>query len=199
MSLIQRPLSPKGNRQYIVITEPVLEPITVAELKVFARIDTTAEDDLLTGFIVAARQACEDYLGRALISKSIRMVMDYWPGRKIELPFAPLISITSVETVDESDVTTTYSSDNYYAVTEAIPGELVIKQGISIPSNTERDIAGYRIEYKAGYGLLATDVPSQIREALKLWATSIYENRSLTPEPPPEARTLLDLYRIVKL
>jgi len=199
MSLTQRPVDPKGNRQYKVITEPLIEPITVSDLKVFARIDTTAEDTLLAGFITAARQACEMYLGRVLISQTIRMTMDYWPSKKIELPFPPLISITSVETIDESDVATTYSSDNYYVVTEAIPGELVVKQGVSVPSNTVRDVAGYRIEYVAGYGLTAAEVPSQIREALKLWATSIYENRSLTPEPPPEARTLLDLYRVIKL
>ena len=50
-----------GNRVFEVTTAPSVEPITVTELKTFARIDGSDEDTLLSGFIAGARQACEKY------------------------------------------------------------------------------------------------------------------------------------------
>lgn len=195
MSLIET-TSKRMWRSYSVITELTVEPITVEELKLFARIDNSDEDTLLEGFIVATRQAAEQYLNRALLCRKIRLVYDEWFCRTIELPSPPLISIDGVYTVDEDGVTTEYSSDNYYIVTEHLPGQLVIKRSATMPINTTRDTGGYRVEYFAGYGELATDVPQQIREALKLWATALYENRAITTEPPPEARSLLDIYKL---
>jgi uncharacterized phiE125 gp8 family phage protein len=195
--IIDKDLDPKANRQWIVTIAPTSEPITVAETKLFARIDGSDEDTLIEGFIQGVREATETYLGRALMTQTIRMVMDWWPGEMVELPQPPLISVTSIQTIDEDDTATTYDSDNYFVITEAIPGRIVIKQGASVPENTDRYYAGFRITYQAGYGD-ADDVPQQIKEAMKLWATAVYENRAITTEPPPEARNLLNLYRVIK-
>lgn len=193
-------VDPKGiDRSWKIITPPTAEPITVDELKLFARIDGTSEDILIEGFIEAVREATELYLGRALMQQTIRVVLNEWHADMIELPRPPLISVSSIETVDEDDTTTTYSSSNYFVVTEAIPGQVIIKNGATPPTNTDRYYGGYRITFLAGYGTKSTDVPRQIRTAMMLWASAVYENRSLTPEPPPEARPLLDLYRVIKI
>jgi len=61
-----------------------------------------------------------------------------------------------------------------------------------------RDYAGYLIEYKAGYGTDAKDVPAPIREAIELWAAAVYETRILdSKKPPPSVREKLDLFRTV--
>lgn len=191
-------LPDKGNRSWKVITEPTVEPCTVAELKTFARIDGSDEDTLLEGFIKAARLATEEYLGRYLIEQEVRCIFDFWYSEEIELPRPPLISVTKIATLDEDDTETEYSSSNYYVITEDCPGRVILKQGVTPPTNTERDYGGYKIEYSAGYGSQASDVPASITEAIKLWATAIYENRAVTGEPPPEARPLLDMYRVIK-
>lgn len=198
MGIIPESADPKAHRSWIVSTAPTVEPITVDDVKEFARIDGNVEDTLIEGFISAVREATELYLGRALIQQTIVMIMDWWPSRCVELPQPPLISISSVVTRDEDDAATTYSSDNYYAVVESIPGQLVLKQGVSAPSVTDRDIGAYKITYLAGYGEYSTDVPQQIKEAMKLWVTEVYENRAITTTPPPQARPLLDLYRVIK-
>lgn len=185
-----------GNMVYEVTTAPTTEPITVAELKMFARIDGSDEDTLLESFIEAARMAAERYLNRALIEQTVTLKMDFWPGEIIELPRPPLISITSVSTLDEDDTATAYDSDYYYAITTGIKGKIILKQGVTAPQNTERDYGGFQIVYKVGYGDEATDVPGMIREGIKLWATDIYENRVVRNEPPPEARTFFDVYRV---
>ncbi len=188
-----------GNRKWDVTTAPTLEPITAAEVKTYARIDGDDEDTLIGTFITAVRQATEQYLGRALITQTITLSMDYWPSLVIELPRPPLISVTSVSTVDEDDTSTTYSSDNYYVRTVGDPGTIVIKRDGTLPINTDRDFGGFEIVYTAGYGATASDVPAAIREAMKLWVAMIYETRVPIKDPPEIAKTLMDFYRVKPL
>jgi uncharacterized phiE125 gp8 family phage protein len=192
-------LSKKGRRKFKVTTDPASEPITVDELKLFARIDSSYEDTLLTAFIVTARQLTEKFLRRALITQTITLEMDYWSSWVIELPRPPLISVTSIVYVNEDDTTTTYSSDNYYVRTNAEPGQLVIKNGSSVPINTDRYYGGYRITYTAGYGASASDVPQAIRDAIKIWATELYEGRATELAPPLQAAALLMAYKMEKV
>lgn len=194
-----RALPSDANRVWKVTTNPLIEPITLEELKLFARIDGTDEDDLLNSFIESARRATENYLRRALINQTITMKMDWWPGRKVELPMPPLVSITAVETLDEDDTATTYSSDNYYTDTVSDPGVLYLKQGVAEPENTDRNYMGFQIRYVAGYGSKMTDVPAVIRDGIKLWATAIYENRFQSDDPPPEAVNMLYPYRFERI
>lgn len=192
----ERALPRDGNSYWKVTTGPTTEPITVDEVKEFARIDGSEEDTLIQSFIYSARINCEAYLGRALIEQTITMVMDFWPGEVIQLPRPPLLSITAVEILDELDNATQYSSDNYYIVTESIPGELIVKRGITFPINNVRDHSGYRIRFTAGYGTDASSVPSGIKDGLKLWVTDIYENRVIRATPPPEALPMLNFFRV---
>lgn len=188
--------SPYYNPQWIVSSAPVSEPVTVEELKLFARIDGSDEDTLLESFIASVRRLTEDYLNRALIEQTITLKMDLWPCEVIELPRPPLISITAVETLDESGAVTVYSSSNYYTDIHSEPGLLILKNGVTPPQNTERYYGGYQIRYKAGYGDSATDVPSAIITCIKQWATAMYENRAVGSEPPVETQTMLELFRI---
>ena len=203
--IIEKEADIKGNRFYSIITEPYSNPVTVDEVKEFARIDGEDEDDILETFIESVVKLTEAYLGRSLVNRTIRMIMDTWTSREIELPYPPLVSISSVQTIDESNTATTYSSDNYYTITESIPGRLLIKKDSELPSNTERNYGGYRITYIAGYGNSREDVPQQIRTAIKQWVTLLYENRSMVEndmiknEPPPEVKKGLLQFRVVRI
>lgn len=197
-SLISKALPKDGGRSWKIVKEPFIEPVAMQDVKDFARIEGDDEDILLEGFIQAVRIATEEYLGRALIQQTIRMLMDYWPGKVIELPRPPLISVTKIAILDEDGAETPYSSDNYYVVTEAIPGKLILKKSVSIPTNTSRDYGGFLIEYKAGYGTDSIDVPKPIVEGIKLWTAVLYETRVIDAKnPPPEVRGMLDLFRVV--
>ena len=187
-----------GNRVWRVTTEPTEEPITLAEVKEYARIDGSSENDVITAFIQAVRVATENYLGRALITQTLTMSMDYWPSDVIRLPRPRLISITEVRTVDESGATTTYASSNYMTRTLPEPGELVLKDGVTFPQNDERYVGGYEIEWVAGYGAVAS-VPSNIKEAMKFWVAMIYENRVPIADPPDFAKSLMNFERILPI
>jgi uncharacterized phiE125 gp8 family phage protein len=185
----------KGNRVFKVITDPTVEPVTVEEVKIFARIDGTDEDELLEGFIKTIRKQVELYLGKSIITQTIRLSMDSWNTNIIELPMSPLISVTSVETVDEDDTATTYSSDNYMTDTDSLPGRLIIKKSAALPENSEREVGGYRITYIAGYGAAASSVPHEIKDGIMTGVTKLYETRDFTTPLPPKARFIMDIFR----
>jgi uncharacterized phiE125 gp8 family phage protein len=196
-ALVTRELPNDGNRFWEVITQPLIEPVTVDEVKTFARIDTTEEDTLIEKFIETVRRSTESYLGRALIQQVIRIIMDFWPGNVVKLPRPPLISVNKVVTLDEEGGETLYSADNYYLMTTATPGKLVIKRGVTSPINTTRDYGGFLIESKHGYGTVPSDVPSSIRDGIKLWVATLYADRTIdSKNPPPEARKFFDSYRV---
>lgn len=198
-SILAKPVPKDGNRLWKVKTEPTIEPVSVAEVKEFARIDGTEEDGFIDTLISTVRWNAESYLGRSFIQQTIRMVMDFWPDTVVKLPRPPLISVDKVATINEDDEETEYSSDYYYVITEAVPGKIVIKNGATPPINTNRYHAGYLIEYKAGYGTYAGKIPKPILLGLKLWVAAVYEDRTIDPkEPPPQARKSLDLFRVLR-
>ena len=196
--LIQKKLPAHANRVWAVTSEPEIEPITVQEVKDFAKLEyeDTAEDTILEGFITAVRIAAEKYLGMAFIEQTIQMKMDYWPDAVVLLPRPPLISVTKICTLDEDDTETEYSSDNYYIITEGQPGKVILKKDVIAPTNTDRNYGGFLVEFKAGYGADASDVPGLIKNGLKAWTAIVQATRVLdSKNPPPEAKIFFDIYR----
>ena len=197
-SLISKDEQRDGNRLWSVTVQPNLEPVTVADVKSFARIDGSDEDELLEDFIKGVRQAAEDYTKRAFIKQTVLLTMDFWPDTVVNLPRPPLMSVDKIAIVNEDDEETEYSSSNYYVVTDGLPGRVVIKKGVTAPTNTTRYHSGFLIQYQAGYGTDPDDVPSAIRLALQQWVTVVYETRVIESKPPPQAKKNLDLFRVLR-
>jgi hypothetical protein len=75
-------------------------------------------------------------------------------------------------------------------------GKVVLKKSVTAPQNTTRDYGGFLIEFYAGYGEAASDVPQAICDGIKIWVGAAYATRVIDPKnPPPEARAFLDLYK----
>lgn len=199
MSIISKDKSWKGNRFWQVVTAPTIEPVTLAEIKEWARIDGVSQDTTITALITSCRQLMEEYLNRALLYQKIELIMDEWIARDVELPMSPLISVDAVVTIDEDDTETTYSSSYYFVITDSEPGRIVIKNEYSFPENTDRYSGGYKIKYYAGYGTTASDVPQVLRDALKMWVAFVYDNRVLNPNPPKMVKELIKPYRIINI
>lgn len=199
LNLQQIPL--KANRSFSVTTAPTSEPVTLSELKTFARIDTDSEDTLLTEIIKSARILTEKYLGRALIDQTITMYMDQWPNTTVELPLPPLKSVTSVHTIDQDNNFTLYDSSNYYIDSSSYFGRIIIKNGSASPITVSGNLREYqqiRVIYQAGYGS-AAEVPESIKHGVEMWAAAIYEQRAIGTEPPPQLKPLLDNYKVEKI
>ena len=101
-----------------VTEEPTAEPVSIEQVKRHCRIDSNADDELLTGYLTAARVMAEGYLSRALLTQTLLWTMrpsSELPRDRLrlhgtlELPRAPVQSILSVTTLDEWGNTTTIS------------------------------------------------------------------------------------------
>ncbi len=182
------------------ITDAATEPVTLSEAKAHLRVTASDEDALITALITAARTTCENEIRRSLITQTWELTLDQFPDA-IELPYPPIIGITSVEYIDATSGTeTTLSSASYTLDAKSEPGWLVPAYGYNWPS-TRDEINAVTVTYTAGYGNAAA-VPEAIKGWIKLMVGHLCENREAvvvgaSVAKLPFAAGLLDPYRVV--
>ena len=183
----------------ILVTPPAVEPITLAEAKAHLRVTASDEDALITALITAARTTCENEIRRSLITQTWELTLDQFPDA-IELPYPPVIGVTSVQYIDATGGTeTTLSAASYTLDAKCEPGWLVPAYGYEWP--TPRDeINAVTVIYTAGYGA-SSAVPEAIKAWIKLHVGHWYANREAsvvgaTAVQLPFAAGLLDPYRV---
>lgn len=196
---------------------PPAEPVTLEELKLFLRIDGSAEDDLLLELIPAARELAEQFTGRAFLIQGWRLTLDrlsrdrakeeWWDGVRegaigsllgayapIPLPRPPLASVQSVAAYGLDDAPSVLPASAYRVDTAG--HRLILDAGAGLPPL--RPYGAVEIAYTAGYGATAASVPAPIRLAVKQGAAMLYEQRGCA-DLPGAAKALLQPYRVVRL
>lgn len=211
-------------------TDAAIEPVTAEEVDTFLRGDgelAGAESDFIDSLITSARMYIEDHTRRALITQEWTMTLDTWPSkagslgwwdgvregaisqassRSVELPMAPLLSVTSISTFDQNNEETVFDASNYYLDTLATPGQLILNDGTVWPTFT-RTRNGIKIVYQCGYGANVTDVPAPLRTAVKMLASHWYENREFVKTQsdqnqapsPIHVQSIINRYKVMKL
>ena len=163
-------------------TAPTVEPLELETARLHRKIDDTADDDLITDFIEAARQLFEQETGRQVITATWRITMDRFPenGSLIRVPRAPLQSVSSIAYLDSSGVSQTWSSSEYTVKTYSGPfarhGEIYPAPDYTYPCTYPVPNA-VTITLVAGYGDAATDVPQSVRATIETLLGDLYENR----------------------
>lgn len=79
----------------LTLVPPASEPVTLAQVKQYARVDYDTDDALWLSLITAARNWCEVYCQRRFMMQTMRLLMDYFPGyidyklagQKVSSPF----------------------------------------------------------------------------------------------------------------
>jgi uncharacterized phiE125 gp8 family phage protein len=139
-------------------TVAATEPVTLAEVKAYCKIDTgTTDDDILTELITTAREQCEDFTGISIIVRTVTTVLNNTCGN-IYLPYCPLISLTSVTDQDGD----TLVVDQDYKLSGTMFPQLVFPKQDRLT-----------LVYNAGYGI----PPSRIKTAILQQVFYLYENR----------------------
>ena len=180
-----------------VTTQPTIEPVTLTELKASLRVTSSAEDALLSQYITDARLIVERITGRKLINQTITAYYtgmgatcsgEWWSGtrvasekilygtQRLELEFAPVQSVTSLEAVETDNSETAIASTEYYLDNYDDDMRSVIRP-VTYISSGSRNENNVKAVYVAGYGANASDVPSAIRRAIIVLAGKLYENR----------------------
>lgn len=169
------------------------EPVTVAEVKLNARVAHSVEDTLIAQWIKAARKLAEDYQHRSYVTQTYRMTYDNAPPFCFDFPRPPLISVQSVKFFDTDDVETTYPASQYFIDLNSEVGRLALNHGEVWPTTTLRPINAVIIDFTTGYGPTAAAVPDSVKNAIYLYCTYMYENREGEDGTVPKA--FFDLLR----
>lgn len=177
-------------RSIYTSTAPSVEPVTLEEAKLFCRVDTSDDDSLITALITAARQASENYTGRAYINQGITYVTDT-SSLFIPLPKVPFGSVSSVRYLDTNNAWQTMTLGSDYDVTTR--GEAGVVTLISVPSVDARGLATVEVIFTAGYGAAASSVPYALKQAILFRVAAMYERRGEpTQGTTVEEATLLE-------
>jgi len=77
----------------------ISEPVTLAEVKNFCKIDINTDDDILIELITTAREMCEDYANISFVDHTITTIVNNCNGG-ISLPYGPIKEVTQVKNSD---------------------------------------------------------------------------------------------------
>lgn len=191
-----------GSKRYIRTTSKVLVGACEFGTDMIVKEAVSAESDLLTAIIQAAREHVEDYTRRALLTQTWYYYLDEWPDQDfIKLPFGNLQTVTSVKYKDSDGTETTMTVTTEYIVETngEYCGRIVLPYGESWPSATLFPSNPITIEFVCGWTAAAL-IPSKIRAALKMVCKDLYDNRetkmSETAAENPAVKALLASSRI---
>lgn len=180
-----------------VITGPGTEPIDRDSIgKLNLKLEQGDEEDgLLDILIQAAREDVEQKTGRSLITQEREIKFDFFPCLdSIYLSHGPVQSVEAVKYFDQDDVEQTLDANDYWVDTHSEIARIVIKE--SWPSTKTRPNA-ITVEYTAGYGDEATDVPAPLRSACLVCLAYLYENRDQVV-PPELVDSLIGPYVVTQ-
>ena len=159
-------------------TAPALEPITVGEVRDYAKVEIDDDDVIIDDLIRSSRQWAENYTRKAFINQTITMKIDWCFPDVIELPTGPVQSVTAstFTYVDSDGVVTQVPTAVYTVDTNSDPGRIYLAFNQLWPSNRiQRD--AITLEFVAGYGIKPNSVPPDIRQAILMMTTYHYETR----------------------
>jgi uncharacterized phiE125 gp8 family phage protein len=188
----------------VPITAPAIEPLELDELKEHLRKTDNDEDAYLLGLIRKATRYWEGKLSRRLIQQTMDVYYDFTPmGARLELPVAPVSSVTYVKSYSIDDTLVTMDAATYAVDLYATPQRLILRAGQAWPSGL-RDYNAMVVRLVVGYGTTAGSVPSQIRGGLMWTVAHWYENREPLAETvgersqvPLALSAMMDPYRVI--
>ena len=161
----------------VVTTPPADDPITLTEAKAFARIDTSADDTLVTDLITAARVYAEAILNRTFVDTTYTWTLDCFPpdGGPMLFPQPALSAVTTIKYVDTNGTQQTWSSSLYDTDTKSLIGRVLPSFGQSYPA-ARLQMNSIETEFIGGDGNQAAQL-EDTKLLMKILVTESYEKR----------------------
>lgn len=157
---------------------PAVRVVSFEEAKAHLRVDSSHEDELIEGLVLAAEARLDGWaglLGRCMINQTWRASFSGFCWSTMALPF-PDVSSATIRYFDPDGVDSEIDAADFRLIETATSTSIEWRDGFGLPSRAVRSDA-VRVELVAGFGANATDVPAAIRHAIKLLVGGWYENR----------------------
>lgn len=189
----------------ILETPPLVEPVSLVDAKLHLKVDTDADDTLISNLIVTARQHIETMTQSVLINQTWRIYFDRWsPDNQMLLPVRPITSVILLKTFSDQDVPSTIDPSHYYADLVSSSPKLILRSSRTW-AKPQRVANGIEIEVIAGFGSSASDVPHPLKQAVLILLAHWYENRQIECAGLPAKdlgsalQSLLRPYKVARL
>ena len=196
-----------------VLVAPASDPISLDDpggVKQHLRVDDPSEDDLITNALQGAVNEIDSpdgWLGRSLITRTLRLTLDRYPPRVVYLPGPPVTEIKKI-TVRDSDDNLDVIYDSVAPADEiglmsdltAAPALIWPDDTIGWPSDIKGGPDSVRIDYVAGYAD-EDAIPRAIRQWLLMRTAELYRDREpsvlgVASNPLRHADRMLDSLRV---
>lgn len=165
------------HKTVLVSTDILTEPLSISEVQDHLKV--SGELDYLNSLIKVSRRQIERYLNRVLITQSWKVYYDNWCD-EMKIPFgslqinedSPVVSYRDLEgdLIELDNV-------NYWTVNTEDPAKIVRAYSVTYPEVQYGRPDAIEIAFTAGYGDSASDIPDEIKHAMKLLITNMYEHR----------------------
>ena len=177
-----------------VTTPPTIEPLTAADIKNYCRVQDDDDLDILLMKGKTARQFCEEFTNRAIVTQTLTMFLDAIDDRDdplfegvrtgpylnyyknyITLSRAPVQSVTSVHTFDDADNATLFANTKYFVDNSREPARIVLRTGETFPVAL-RVANAIKVVYKVGYSTMSS-VPEPLKIGMLMHVAYMYDQR----------------------
>lgn len=148
--------------------------ISTADMKLYLRVDHSADDALIAALITAAINTAEKQMNLDLLTATYENYRDTLE-QDLTLRKGPFYSFTKFEYLVDGSYETLSATEYDIDDGGGIYGKI---DGIDL-SDADHDIhpKAIKITFVAGYGTTAADIPADILTAIKAHVAYMYENR----------------------
>jgi uncharacterized phiE125 gp8 family phage protein len=188
------------------VVQPSVEPVDLATIKAFLRVDSAAEDAEIASMVTDARQWVEERTGRRLMTQQVQWVLDlHWKNPGIVTPGDPDLSlperyadkmirtglwlrhqphvrfpVAPVQSI-ESFTYRLGGQDVTYDLTNTRvePEGMIVFDPYAVPPLSDEQFAALTITCVCGYGNAPSMIPASFTRAVKMLCGHWYENRGL--------------------
>lgn len=166
-----------------IITDPSLEPVTLAEAVDYARGNIGIEDDIFNALITCATEQVESITEHRFITHTTEQYYDHWQTT-FNLRFPPLVTVNSVKYYDEDGSLQTFAAaTNYWTVNNSKhQGSVELMPGATIPTLENGRPQSIVINYDNGYGATAASTPETFKTVIKMFVADMYYARRMNLE-----------------
>ena len=155
---------------------PSEDPITLEDAKAHLGVDITAWDDEIGAMISTARAMVESATGRVLVTQTWDGYLDAFPCGCLEVPRAPLSSVTSIVYTDSDGASQTLAADQYQVDAVGVVPRILPVFGGVWPVARFGTVNAVRVRMVLGYGA-ASAVPPAFKSAIRLIVGSLFAYR----------------------
>ena len=161
------------------LTSPTTLPISLVSIKDHLRIerDESFYDSDLTELIYAARDYIQEETHLTIINTQFSATWDCWPAEKVHIPAWPIVSVDSITYTDVDGNAQTLSTSLYRTSLVQVPAYVIPAISDDWPDLLLDAIDAVNVNFTAGYGTAATDVPYMVRHLFKLLVGHWFKNR----------------------